>query len=210
MSKDDDEAAAVERHLEGCGECREWLETYRSIAAGLGSDRADLDAHPSSAALASLAAEGDGRTGDPATLEHLGACPSCQELVAVTRSAITEADGAPAADRKALGRWAALAAAALLLVALGIALSVERGAGEPQRVEAADYRISDVSLSGVRQIEAARSLSVSSVQVEHGARVRFRAGQRVALGDGFSVGPEADFAIELSQPKQVGRAEARN
>jgi hypothetical protein len=54
------------------------------------------------------------------------------------------------------------------------------------------------NLDGQQVISADRSLSAASVQVASGAQITFRAGEVVALGDGFSVGPNTAFTVEIA------------
>ena len=55
--------------------------------------------------------------------------------------------------------------------------------------------ISDTEIEGTRLIEAEGSLTISQVRIKDGARVTIHAGDSVAFGNGFQVGPETRVSI---------------
>ncbi len=196
--------SSVERHVDSCEECRGWLDTYRLVAASMAAEDTG-QGHPESERLAEAAASNSAPIEDRELQDHLDSCGSCREQVELTRAALAEADIGSLRSSHSYQRAAIWAAAAVLLVALGIGFVADRG---PEVAGfQAERQISDLSLSGVQDVEAVASLSASTVHVEPGATVRFRAGETVALADGFSVGSGANFAVELVGSDQ-GREKA--
>jgi hypothetical protein len=196
------ERTRVEDHLEACRDCSDWLETYGLLSTCLGASEPSGADHPTSEQLAELALGSD--IGDPDLMDHLDSCDGCREAVRLSGAAMAGGAARTRPLTPSNRRFAMLAAAAVVLVALGLGFRLS--VGHPTD----DYQLSDVSLSGVRRVEAVRNLSASDVTVERGSTVRFRAGESVTLAQGFSVGSGARFSVELGGSEPIDAAEGRN
>lgn len=190
------ERVEVERHLPGCRDCRDWLETYELLGAGLRAPAA-LE-HPDAADLAGWAVRGAALPEDATA--HLAACPACAGELDDVRAALAAArDGLdeevrprrPPAKPTAI-RWAAAAALVLAVVA-GSILLLPGDEPEPP------YRVSGGTLPGDSTI-AARAIHVSDVVIPSGSNIVFAAGETVALGDGFVVASGASFTAKAAAP----------
>jgi hypothetical protein len=73
----------------------------------------------------------------------------------------------------------------------GLRVTVGSSCASPQ-----DQVVDNQTLSGPTTIEACQSLTSSSTTISSGA-VTFRAGERIALGDGFAVQSGATFVAEI-------------
>lgn len=190
------------RHLEECADCREWRETYLLFSDALAGDGVE---HPSSEQLARQAADPERMTGPErqSITEHLASCAACRQESEVTAAALTQSRTEGDANLLS-GRWAspatstalrlALAASVVLAVALGFTLR------SPEAPDATVARqLSGEQLSGVQVIEAANSISAEFVTVGGDGEVTFRAGESVALSDGFSVGSDTTFRVEIAE-----------
>lgn len=189
------DARELEKHLAECEECKTWLETYRLLAHGL--------RHPSSPEIAEYAVTPD-RV--PATdrnriRRHLDICADCARDAELTQAAATEArqentratevpPAFPPARRFVLG---ALAASALLVLATGVVF-VSRQSPENNSVFV-DRR----TLHGSTVLEAEREILIVATHIETGADITFRAGNVVALGEGFSIASDASLTIEVKE-----------
>jgi hypothetical protein len=195
----------LRRHIERCGDCRSWLETYSLLAEGLGG----ATEHPTSEQLARLAVDGAVLTASEieALSEHLESCRDCRRQVELASASLAEPGEHRGVGQAAWKRWLApgvavrVAAAAVLALAVGIGFDARRAreAPEPRQLvvsEAADRELAGEVLQGVQVIETAGSISAREMTVERGVDLTLRAPGGVVLGNGFSVGEGGSLKIE--------------
>ena len=211
----------VTSHIEECVDCRAWLKAHDLLAAA--AEENPTGEHPDSELL-SLCAVRPGEEDEPGELEvrqHIEDCESCRREMDLVRSALLEARSENADSVRTrhpipLYPWWRVAAAAFVVaVAVKVFLPVETRHPEDvdlgQNESAATMDevsrfqpgspgaiISDEEIEGVRLIEADGSLTLSQVKIKDGARVTIRAGDVVAFGNGFQVGPEAQMTVTAS------------
>ncbi len=116
---EDQVAAEVEQHIEGCQKCAEWLAWYPELKSALLID----SGHPSSEDLA-LVAVGSQDMAEADRLgveEHIGECSACRDLVSRSQSAL-ETHSVVTPFRRSIRqarRWVLPVAAGLLLGVFG-------------------------------------------------------------------------------------------
>ncbi len=167
------DAAAVEKHLEGCPGCRDELEATRAAAAV-------FTVHPESERLAAWAA-GEVGPADEAVAVHLAGCVECREEVALAHAGLAALEDRGVTRPRRLG-WL-LATAAVLVVALAAAVVwLALGGGveaSRARVAALGERVGRLE-SEARQLQervAAAADATAAAQQEL-ARARQRLAQR--------------------------------
>ncbi len=179
--------AEVKAHVAGCGECQDWLQTYRLVAQTLSRrEVAAAHAHPSADRLARHAV-GSGLVDEVEHLElamHLHACNVCRAAVTLGRAAVAASDkttggaASPPRLRAAAGRfrpWRLPLAAGLVLGLLALPFLL--------RPRPRDQEISGEYFLSNRVITAGRSISASDTTIGAGAEVTFRVGEAVILGE---------------------------
>ena len=190
------EREEVIEHARSCDKCRDWSETFQLFSLALSPGSVS---HASSELLARFASEPD-RLSAPdakALKMHLETCGSCRQGVEATREALRQARRRSGDRMDSMRFYAgrlAIAAAAVLGIALTFFMS------SPGAVQPVDRSLTDDSLSGVHLIEATSSITASAVAVERDGDVTLRAGDSVVLGDGFSIGENARFTVEVGWP----------
>ncbi len=128
-----EEARAFERHLEGCGACREEITLWSSMRQEIERHgEAFFASHPEPAAIVAAARAGLTETGAPELRQHLAFCSTCATEARLARDDAGPSTGTPlrarAVDRlRSLGRHDALrwllpslvAVAALVIAVIG-------------------------------------------------------------------------------------------
>lgn len=202
-------ARRVSSHVEGCADCRDWLDTYQLLAAAATSSKTKHpgSAHPSSEVLASLAV--DPATFDPisrdSVLDHLMTCHDCSNEIDLCRGALATGDVVRSGERgsesvawssgrSSMSRWQTSIAAGLTGLALAASLYFAMAA----RFSPDQYLISNTTLRGNQTIRATEQIAASRSQVDSGARITLRA-KEVVLGDGFTVDRNAVLVIESAR-----------
>lgn len=183
----------VERHLEACPACREWLAAYGLLGRALAGAAAE---HPEAGELAAWAVAGSGES--PGSLgEHLAQCPDCRrdaELVGAALAAARGDEQREEADRRRLAKRrfalaSAAAAAALVLAVLGGTLI-----SRPAPDAAQEQVLSGRTLVG-EETFVGPSIHASGVKIESGSRIVFEAEDLVTFGEGFEVASGASLEI---------------
>ncbi len=206
------EERRMRRHLEGCGECQAWLETWSLFSHGLSPAGAE-PGHPSSDQLARLAVDRDLLA--PSELEvldeHVGSCAECRRAVELSGSALT--GGRRPRKVAAAFRWlspaalpmpARVALAAGLVVAAALVFTPRR---LPEMVTTIDHEIVDSVLTGPQLIQAEGSITARAVRVEEGGEVTLQAGETVILENGFTVGSGASLKVVAGRTKSSQEGE---
>lgn len=206
--------AALREHLAGCAECRDWQSDLRFLAQAL---KGPVNDHLSSEEIARRAVDPEDLTPfERARVdEHLEACRECHQELTLATGALTRARGgrgrlsalaaSAASAANAVGahalplRWA-LAVGLIAAVALGFLFQ-----GSPATDAAGVRSLSGGSLRGTQIIDAPRSIMATSVTIDRGSNVALRAGESVAFGDGFSVGSDASFSVEITGSARAPR-----
>ena len=211
----------VARHVQDCLDCRSWLETHDLLATA--SDVSRFSEHPESNLVAAFAVEGaqDDEPGGREMSRHIETCESCRLEMELVRAAVLEARAKTAAPALAsrrehsYGWWYSIAAACV--VAIAIKLLFPGGAGRPGHVESPQpdismaidsapdaphgspgLEIAEEEIEGTRLLEADGPLTLNRVKIKDGAEVTIRAGQLVAFGNGFQVGPGARVTVDVN------------
>jgi hypothetical protein len=193
-------------HLDLCKECTDWAETYRWFSAALIKSAGAK--HPTSDQLARYSVDFDRLVEPEQRLieEHLDECRRCAREVGLTKSAVSGSSHA----HRLLGfvplradAWSPIVrdvvAASLVFTMLSIFFIYQA-----RRPESDVRWISETRLSGSHVIEAGVSLDVGATTIESGSDITLRAGETVALGNGFSIGKDAHFTVEIVQdPQQI-------
>lgn len=210
-----DAEKAVERHVEGCSSCRDWLST-RDLLAGAMSREWDRGRdHPDSdlLALCVVRPEEIHEPDRDELREHLHSCPVCRHDLSSLQEAVREAR--PVEGKRVdlyrpspwrLSGRSGLVAASLVAVLLGgglvglLGLFLDRippgdahsdGAsahGSPPVASSEPMNeLSGRDLEGTRLVRGDRRLVVSKLTVKRDAEITFHAGDSVAFGDGFRV-----------------------
>ena len=206
----------LRRHLEECADCRSWLETWSLLADSLAPAEAEAG-HLSSDQIARLAASRELLAeSEPAALEeHLGECEDCRRLLELTREALT--GGRKERRKPAVTSWLKpsrlalpmrVAAAAALVLALGLIFMPRRAPEVAGIADRNDREIADTVLRGTQVIEAEGSLTARGVTVESGGEVTLRASETVILENGFSVGSGASLTVVAGVSDVQPQAEA--
>jgi hypothetical protein len=65
------------------------------------------------------------------------------------------------------------------------------------------FEISDRVIEGTQLIQAKGSITISHVRIKDGARVTIHAGDGVAFGNGFQIGPETRVSIGVGPPDDL-------
>lgn len=209
-----DERAGLEVHLAECDDCRDWVETWNLLVAPSTESAAveaapHRPAHPTSDLLARSAVDRTAVSASDARLldEHLAHCASCRGEMRLARAALTEAAQPESTDRGWLGRLRessltghrrlALAASVFFALFTAGVLYLARPAVGPEADPALDeVEISEMKIRGTEVFQAPRSLLATAIEVVEGSDVIFRAGEVVALGNGFAVSSEASFTVD--------------
>ncbi len=203
-----DRKPKLEAHIQACVPCREWVDTYRFFQDSLGGQCAEEKRlHPSCGEIAHFISSTQSldreRYGE--ILDHLEECETCHAEVELGRCAVADSrSGAgwrtvlplarlnlPRVPRRAL-------AAGLVASLIGLAFLVAPKLSRPSE----DLLLSGRLIEGRQVLEAQRALMADSSHIESGADVRFRAGEAVAFGEGFSVGSGVDLVVELVNPNE--------
>lgn len=199
----------LEVHLADCSECRDWVGTYRELSAVAAGEPAASAAHADSDDLALYAVDAE-QLGDAAQQKlrrHLSGCAACRSEFEATRTAL--ARGRQAAESPALtavrstfeSPYRLGIAASVLLGLLVSVLHVARRADAP----VAPPTMVKTILSGERLVEAERSMVVAAVEIDSGSAIVFRAGEMVAFDNGFVVGDDASFSVDVTRPSDRRR-----
>jgi len=184
---------ALEAHLEGCQECRDWVDTYRLLGASLTENPVQPvhDEHPESGDLCDFALDtgGLGLVARERVERHLEDCGECLHEAELVRSAVvTTVDvGSPAFKlagriRKFATSPGGLALAAALVLMIGGLVMVDR---LPTSIPD-QYQLIGQSINGIQVVEANRSIFVEDAELEPGSQLKLNS-PVVAFGDGFSV-----------------------
>ena len=200
------ECAELEEHLDGCADCRAWLDDYRLFAAALAGEAE----HPTSDQLARRAVESElVEPSEQAWVgEHLEECGDCRRQLELTARAVAGARerprrwsvfGGASPLPKPVAVRLALAASLLLVVTLGFVLWPSAGPSTAGNGAQQDLVLSADDLQGSRVVEAPGSVTAESV-IESGAEVVIRAGETVVLANGFSVSSGASLVVEAGGP----------
>ena len=198
------ERSQVEAHLTTCEECMGSVEMYRLFAESLNID-SEITAsdHPTSAELARFVLDSEGQP--DAIRDHLETCPSCDRELELCRRAIRGVRGRRSEALAAVAAYVSspparmVLAASLLLVALTSAVLLSPS----RRTDGSTQEISGRKLAGQQVIAAQRVIRATEVEIESGSAISFRAGELVALGEGFVVDSDATFSVEISgSPRQ--------
>lgn len=188
---------SVAGHVENCPSCRAWCETFGALVSNPSSALADR--HPSADSIARhvIAPESLDEERRQLLSSHLARCEPCREEAALVAEGVKNElasyeTPAPAMRRLMASRAVQLAASLLLLVGLLASPLFRPTSEEP----AAQMQIDGQLLEGERIIEAGVSVEVTDTEIALGSDVVFRAGDTVALGNGFSVAEGAVFSVE--------------
>lgn len=194
--------AELESHAETCEECGSWLATYRHLEASV----RDLEPrHSSAETLAHYAIEREDDQRTAAAFEndeHLTVCAPCRHDVETVEAAILAARPTETTFRNISARLRAeplrflrfAAAAALLIAALwGLPQWFFDSGSIP-----AEHIVSNTTIRKDTVLEARNLIAADRLHIQDGTSVTFRAGQ-VSLGNGFSVGPSANFIVETTK-----------
>lgn len=210
-----DTEEAVERHLEGCSSCRDWLSTRDLLADALAGGQGRTRDHPDSdlLALCVVRPEEIHEPDRDELREHLISCPVCRQDLSSLQEAVREARPVKSKHVEVyrpspwrLSGRSGLVAASLVAVLLGgglvglLGLFLDRippggahsdGAsahGSPPVASSEPMNeLSGRDLEGTRLVSGDRRLVVSKLTVKRDANVTFHAGDSVAFGDGFRV-----------------------
>lgn len=192
--------ARLERHLAVCGECRDWLDTYRLLASDLSPDE-----HVPSPLLATLAAGGAlDRREEGQVRSHLEACAPCRRELETTRRALAAARR-PSRRQASIRRFpgAASTVPVRMAVAAGILLAILLGGLFLARLHPDGPGPTPIPIRGEQVLRADRQLVLQNLSVKKGAHLVAR-GDSVVLGNGFTVESGGSLAIELGD-RQVRR-----
>jgi hypothetical protein len=211
--------SAVHRHIEGCADCRAWLDTLLLLESP--PEVARRDDHPRSedVALCAVRAEEEFEPDRAELRRHLESCPKCRHELNLVRAAVRDARPVPAqltrpaASTGGFPVWRLAAAAAFGALAIGTLLVAGFWRAEPvdgggstiaatgaggsfeTRPEWQTEEFSEPEIAGTRLIEADGGLIFSRTRIDDGADVTIRAGEVVAFGDGFQIGSQARVAV---------------
>jgi len=195
---DEATSANISLHIEKCAGCRSWLETYESLFAEM--SRPEENEHPTSEILALRVTRPEEEYEfDGADLEHhLSACEDCRQDLERVGEAVRAARPSPipAANTspfKVARVWWRVAAAGIVGVGLGSLLMFGRLGVDKPEIEL--FEISDTVIEGTQLIQSEGSITISQVRIKDGATVTIHAGDSVAFGNGFQVGPETRVSI---------------
>lgn len=215
---DREHRALVEAHLASCEDCDSWCRIYRTLADSLATET-DLESleHPSSELIAHFAVfpESLSHTEGAGIQNHLESCPDCLRQLQLSQTAVSRARRSVESWREPKGRsesepsprpiWLKLAVAAgLCLAVIGISALVYLRSSSDGAVR----ELSEMRLEGIQTIEADTSITAAQVEVEKGSQITFRAGERVTLGEGFSIGSDASFVVEITSTSRQRRTRA--
>jgi hypothetical protein len=209
--------ATVASHVDQCGDCRAWLETYETLFAAM--PRREEYQHPASEILALCVTRPEEEYEfEGANLDHhLNDCEDCRKDLERVGDAVRAARPSPSSfahtsPSKLASSWWRVAAAGIVGIGIGSllifgTLGVEQPDTLPFEVsdlssgsdgrgaDSAREEISGTEIEGTYLIEAEGSLTISQVRIKDGARVTIHAGDGVAFGNGFQVGPETRVSI---------------
>lgn len=211
---DESTRVAVSAHVDRCADCRSWLETYETLFAGM--SQREENQHPTSEILALCITrpEEDYEFGGADLDHHLDDCEDCREDLERVGDAVRAARPSPTpaaniSPFRVAPSWWRVAAAGVVGVGIGSLLMFGTVGFDQPRIEVSDRssgldgrgndssreEISDAEIEGTRFIEAEGSLTISQVRIKDGARVTIYAGDGVAFGNGFQIGPETRVSI---------------
>lgn len=180
----------MQRHVQDCDECQEWLETYSLLEASVAPSGAAIS-HPAAEQIASYAL--DLEEVDEPFIAHVSGCGNCNREVRLVRASVSQAEASPPNRESWPGsRW--LVAAALSALAFGLPFWFSRS-----NPAGPDRTVSSQTLYGTTTIDSNEYLMATNTRIATGADVTLRAGRIVALGDGFSVGDDASLTIEVTE-----------
>lgn len=190
----------VAEHVARCPECQDWCEAFAVLDSDL---RASADRHPSADSIARyvIAPETLDEEKRQSLHSHLASCDLCREDEALVAEGV---DGKPlgyeaqgVAMRLLTSRPLQIAASLLLLVGVLASPLFRESSGQP----AAQMQVDGQLLEGQRVIEAGVRVEVTDTAVALGSDIVFRAGDTVALGNGFSIAEGASFSVETGIAK---------
>ena len=201
-----EECAEIEEHLDGCADCRAWVDDYRLFAATL----AGRDEHPTADQLARRAVDAELLEPPARTWvsEHLEECGDCRRQMELTARAVADARerprwwavlGGSSPLPKPVAVQLALAASLVLAVILGFVLWPSAVTPTANVATLQDLVLSGDDLQGSRVVEAPGSVTADSV-IETGTEVVIRAGETVVLANGFTVSSGASLVVEAGAP----------
>ena len=217
---------SVSNHVDQCQACRGWVDTYKNLARDLDPSREPH--HPDSQTLAwyAVSPEEIHESERGRVAEHLERCDDCRGDLEDIRSAVVNARpplgelGQPTGRQV---RWRRLAAAAAVVVAVGLITFVMRpggpwGGSAPDAVvsgattetivtDGVSGGLSDVEIAGTRLIEGGPRVTLERVMIAEGADVTIRAGDTVAFGNGFRVGNRARLHVTAGNQRQPATIE---
>jgi len=195
---DEATSADISLHIENCAECRSWLETYESLFAEM--SRREENQHPTSEILALRVTRPEEEYEfDGADLDHhLSACEDCRQDLERVGEAVRAARPSPTPTAntplfKVARSWWRVAAAGIVGIGIGSLLIFGTlGIDQPDNEL---FEISDTVIEGTHLIETEGSITISHVRIKDGATVTIHAGDSVAFGNGFQVGPETRVSV---------------
>ncbi|MDH3745129.1 MAG: zf-HC2 domain-containing protein [Acidobacteriota bacterium] len=190
---------AVLQHLDTCDECRSWVATCEWFSGALAET--SEDPHPSSDQLARYSVDST-RLAEPEREQlaaHLAVCDNCAEEVRLTEAALTGDE--QNATILHFGRRVEHRSRAALKTGLAATLAFASLLAFSY-YKSHHTRLSGDHLAGTRVVEAIDSIKAVSTTIESGGDVTFRAGKTVVLGEGFSIGSDASFRIEIAQTQR--------
>lgn len=187
---------SVAEHLEICPSCRDWCETFRALDSDPRSELAGY--HPSADSIARYVIAPGSLHGERrrSLSSHLARCEQCRGEADVIAEGVSNQlasyEPAPTMRGLAASRPLQIAASLLLLVGLLASPLFRKSSEEP----AAQTQVDGKLLEGQQVIEAGVRVEVTDTTIALGSDVVFRAGDTVALGNGFSIAEGAVFSVE--------------
>jgi len=225
---DEAKRATVVSHIDECEECQSWLETHDLLFTAI--SQREENQHPTSEILALCVTRPEEEYEfNGADLDHhLNDCEDCRKDLERVCDAVRAARPSPSSfahtsPSKLTSSWWRVAAAGILGVGIGSLLilgtlgvdqpdtvfleSSDQSSGSDERgTDSVREEISDTEIEGTHLIEAEGSLTISQVRIKDGARVTIHAGDSVAFGNGFQIGPETRVSIGAGHgPSVVSR-----
>jgi predicted anti-sigma-YlaC factor YlaD len=190
-------SAQVEKHLDDCHECREWLEIYSLL-----HETPDCARRVPGELLANYAVDENwlDQAGRDMVRAHLGVCENCRDEIELVRTALAAARQQCSADKthKQMSvisivppRKVAVAAALVIAVLAVATVTIFRGIPWVRP----EQRVQNLTITGDRVLEGDGEVVIASTQVAAGANLTIHAGDIVVFGDGFSVQNGASLVV---------------